>query len=239
LQQAPELLAQFASQVNSCQGNAADGSAPPPPPVVRLRREPGAAPLLWFYPFYFNRHSVADSVDHVLGWGEPESVKLRAFTSVTYLPLTECAIRDPGFQRVVAEAIGRTYFDATGCLLIRLPAPASQLPSRFELTIQCLAAARMAMPRVRARNIFFVAHDLAERTLAPVAARLSFILHESVEFWCYTRALYEGAAKIRVALARGEAPGNASADPRLREFYTQAFGRTPEFLARPPVAADP
>jgi len=224
LRQAPELFPQFASQVNSVH-QAPVGSLPKVPALALLRPEPATAPMMWFYPFYFNRHSLEDSVDHVLGWGAPEAVHLKEFKSVTYLPLTECAIEDSGFTRLVAESISRAYFQPGGCLLIRLPLPGAELAKRIHGALEGIAAAAVALPRARAQNIFLLAQDIGERALMAIAPQLSLVMHQSVEFWRYTRSLYESAATVRVCLERGE----EQAAP-LKNLYAQAFGRPADIL---------
>ncbi len=226
LRRVPELWPQYESQVNSHHSSSV-------PAVAMLRATPATSSILWFYPLYLNRHSIEDSVNHVLGWGEPENRRLDKFSAVTYVPLTECACKDPGFQRVVADTVLRAYFDSSGCLLIRLPLPEAELAQRVYLALESINAGAEHLPRVRPTNIFLVANDIPERTLAAVAARLTLILHLSVEFWCYTGALYAAAAQVRTTLERGlENPLALT-----QGLHLEAFGRLPDVI-RPPYRTD-
>jgi len=226
LRRAPELLAQCHSQVNSFHRIDHQGLASEPIISLMQRTAPLSAASGWYFGFYLNPDSLEDSAEHMLNWGELQEPSLTDFEKVTYIPLTEAAAHDVNFQRVVAEMIAPAYFDPTHCLFIRLPPLGSDLTDRMRLALDGIRRCRLHIPRVRSRNIFFSSGDLPEDFLASVGSRLSLLLHQSFEFWRYTKPLYQQAREVVVFLDRQWKDPSESA----QKLYLAGFGRAPRFM---------
>jgi len=180
LRRAPELLAQCQSQVNSFHRfSSAQGLASEPTPTLVLRPLPAAATAVWSYGFYLNPHSLEDSAERMLNWGELEEPPITDFEKITYIPLTESAAKDANFQRMVAELVASTYFDRGKCLVLRLPTLGCDVTDCMRLALEGIRDSRLHLPQVRANNIFFLSGDLSEELLAKTASRVSLVLHET------------------------------------------------------------
>jgi hypothetical protein len=225
LRRAPELLGQIQSQVNSFHRVVTQGMAIEPKATLLSAAAPEPAAPVSFHGFYMNPHSSEDSAENMLSWGEREGPKLAGFDHVTYIPLTECAARDAGFQRMVAEAVAETFFHPKVCLLIRVPAGLAELPDRLRVGIDGIRTAGLHLPQARAKNIFLVDNDLPEAALTGLGSRLSLVLHQSFEYWCYTRGLYKSADKVVYFLDADWKRPSETAKRLLRE----AFGQAPRF----------
>jgi hypothetical protein len=135
----------------------------------------------------------------MLEWGALEPPDLGAFEKLTYLPLTDGAARDPSFQKLLAEMIASTYFDKTSCLIIRLPHADEdmvEVTARMIVTLEGVRNGGLRLPQVQSRNVLLIDDDLAEETLVHAGNRLTFVAHETFEYWRYTRAVYRSAAKV-------------------------------------------
>ena len=226
LRRAPELLAQCDSQLNSYHRCEYQGLASEPATSPLLRMEPLAAAAVWFFGFYLNRHSLEDSAENMLTWGELDEPPLADFQKITYIPLTEAAANDVHFQRMVAEMVAPIYFDPTKCLLIRLPMLPSDLTVRMTIALEGIRRSRVHLPQARSKNIFFLSADLSEESLAPIRSRLKLVLHQTFEFWRYSVPFYAGTHEIFVYLE----PEWRSPPESARRLYRQAFGQAPQFM---------
>jgi len=190
------------------------------------RTAPLSAESVWFFGFYSNPNSSQDSAEQMLTWGDLEGPQLADFEKVTYIPLTEAAVHDRNFQRAVADVIVPAYFDPTRCVLIRLPTMMSEATDRMRLTLDGIRRCQSHIPQVRSGNIFFLSGDLSEDLLTPLRSRLSFILHNTFEFWRYTRALYQEATEIVLFLDSAFQGVSESA----KKLFLAAFGQNPKFV---------
>ncbi len=222
MRRAPELLSQYETQVNSVHcvsehKNVAPASAQAVMPDAAI-----PPTVVWMYAFYCNPHSVEDSVNQMLSWGELERNNLDSLGKVTYVPLTEVATKDLSFQSTLAKSIVTTYFDQGICLLIRLPSPGLDLPSRLKMGLEGIRSVGLHLPRARATNIFFLADDLSERTMTSAGSQLSLVIHESFEYWRYTQSLYRAAAQISFHHYR-----SARLMRETKNLLTECFGQVP------------
>jgi len=225
MRRAPELLGQCASQVNSFHRVASQGLATEPTPSLLMFPAPKSAQMVWFYGFYLNPHSFEDSAERMLSWGDLEGPTLADFKQVTYIPLTECAVKDASFQRMLAELVVSIYFDRRKCLLIRLPLPGSEMTERVRIALEGIRGAAANIPQARSKNIFLLGGDMSESSLHDIGPRLTFILHQTFEFWRYSRAVYINAEEVIVHLdADWKRPSDAA-----KKLLSQAFGQPPRF----------
>ena len=226
MRRAPELLGQCTSQINSFHRVASHGLASEPTPSLLMFPAPKPVDTVWFYGFYLNPHSLDDSAERMLNWGDLEGPPLADFKEITYVPLTECAVKDASFQRMLAEMIVSIYFDRRKCLLIRLPLPGFELTERMRIALEGIRGAAAHLPQARSKNIFLLGDDISEASLQHIGPRLVFILHQTFEFWRYSRAVYTNAEEVIVHLdAEWKRPSESA-----RKFLNQAFGQPPRFV---------
>jgi hypothetical protein len=230
LRQAPELLGQFQSQINMVLPPAGAGSIANLETKVLMPKEPASATRIWYYGLYINPHSVIDSVDQMLSWGELDCKALPEFSQVTYLPLTSSARADLAYQRIVCGAIHETYFNSTQALFLRIPMHAGTVRERISEVLEALRRAGLRCPRSKAVNIFLAADDVPEATLGAPGNRLQFFLHQSFEYWRYTKGLYSGAGKVTLCAHQEHEPDDA-----MQRSFVSAFGQEPtlQWLERP------
>jgi hypothetical protein len=233
MRRAPELLGQYDSQVNTFHRIAADGLAVEPAANLAMPSRAFAAAGVWYYGFYLNPHSAEDSAERMLDWGDLVAPPFADFREITYIPLTECVMKDGGFQRLVFETIEATYFEPKSVLLLRLP-PGDDLTVRMKWVVEGIRAVSLRLPQARSANIFLVGSDLPEDLLRQFGGRLSLVLHQSFEYWRYTPGVYAQANKILYVLDGEWKRPTECAKKLLRE----AFGQMPRFLlpVRPPEA---
>jgi hypothetical protein len=231
---APELLGQVEVQVNSFHRLTNDSGLSEPFPLALLAVEPTPVGMVWLYGLYLNPHSVEDSANQMLSWGELAGATLPPFERYSYVAVTDAALQQAGFIRMLAARIERAYFDPGAGILIRLPAGSDELKSRLTVTLQAVINTGVRLPRTRAKNIFFLSGDLSEATLKALGTRLSFVWHQSGDFWRFTRRLYAEAGDITLYLDKEwqSVPDTAAG------FATSAFGRSTEMAlsARVPRA---
>jgi hypothetical protein len=181
---------------------------------------------VWFYGFYLNPHSAEDSAERMLSWGDLLPPPLEAFEEITYVPLTECAVKDPGFQRMLGEKIAATTFAPKSCLLIRMPPLGTDLADRMRCAVEGIRSAGLPLAQARSKNIFLLGDDPTETMLKQAGARLTLVLHQTFEYWRYTRGLYAEASRIVFHLDADWKRPTEAAKKLLRE----AFGQAPRFV---------
>ena len=222
---APELLGQVEVQINSFHrvSNAAAGVSEPFPQAL-LAAEPTPVGMVWRYGFYLNPHSAIDSCNQSLSWGELASAAWPEFERYTYLTLTDGALQQAGFVRMVAARIERAYFEPGECLLLRLPAGAQEVSGRLTTALEAILDTGVRLPRTKARNIVWLSGDVPEALLKSWGPRLAFVLHQSSDFWRFTRSVYAEAGGILLYLDKEwQTPSETAAG-----FVTSAFGRAVE-----------
>jgi hypothetical protein len=228
-QRAPEIFLQFRTQINSFRQLASKKHVVDPPTRLMLTKKPLRSKAPWFYGFYLNRHSLEDSAERMLGWGALAPPDLDSFENITYIPLTDCASRDPSFQKILARLIAGTYFDSKTCLLIRLPVAeelAAETTVRMITALDGIRAGGLRFPQVQSRTIFLLNGDLPEEVLSPIGSRLSLIVHETFEFWRYTHSLYKSAARVMFYLDDERKYSTIELKPLVQE----AFGGTQNLI---------
>jgi hypothetical protein len=227
MRRAPELLGQCETQINTFHRVASQGLAAEPTPTLIMSPAPKCSDTPWFYGLYVNPHSAEDSIEHMLGWADLEGPPLADFKDIMYIPLTECAAKDSGFQRMLAEMIVSIYFERRKCLLIRLPLPGFELTERLRIALDGLRATGVQLPQARSKNIFFVSDDMPDAALQNFGGRLTMIMHQTFEFWRYSPALYVKAEQVIVHLdADAKRPSEGA-----KKLLTEAFGQPPRFVA--------
>jgi hypothetical protein len=219
---APELLGQVEVQINSFHRVSTSSHLWEPLSEALLALEPTPVGIVWGYGFYLNPHSAQDSCNQSVSWGELASSSLPEFERCTYLTLTECAMQQAGFVRMLAARIERAYFDPGECLLLRLPPGKLELSRRLTAALQAILDTGVLLPRTKARNILWLSGDLPEAALKAWGSRLSLILPQSSDFWRFTCSLYAEAGSIHVFLDKEwHWPSDTAAG-----FVMSAFGQS-------------
>ncbi len=222
----PEMFQQYVTQINSFQRFILNGAAFMPTARIIM---PGLQPsrhAAEFYSFYMNEQSLEQNADKLLDIGSIEAPSLTNFKNITYVPFTESAAHDRDFCKMVAQAIELAYFDHTACILLRLPyldADAS-LARRVFSFLGGIGDSRIKFPQIFCKNVLLVTEDLPESFFSVKESKVNMILHETFDFWRYTKDFYSMADHILFCLS--EECQNFDID--LEGVLSDAFGKIPE-----------
>jgi hypothetical protein len=204
---APELMTEVQSQLNSCLTLGGGSHRTRPPSVYLSRTVPLAHPPASLLRFFLNRDSAEDSASRIEQAGPVDVDTITGFATMLYLPLTGTALGDRAFGRAVAKLILHAFFDASGLMVLRLPASASGAPSLTYGIAALLAAVRKSgviLPRACPANIFVTARDLEEDHILFERSEFDLAVHESFDFWRHTSGFYARARQVTV-LAEADA----------------------------------
>ena len=193
LSRAPELFPRLSTQINSHHHFRIDGVDVAPKSRTLLLDAPivDESPT-WSFPFYMNHHSLEDSAERAFALGAMDTIPGEGYEDITYIPLTDAAMHDANFQRVVTTAIRSAYLDRSTCLILGLPAmesPSAPVTDRMISALSGIRASGTLLPRASATNIFFITH-VNEVDLKPLAPRMTMVLHETFCHWMYTVDFY-------------------------------------------------
>jgi hypothetical protein len=190
---APELFAQIRSQINTFHGARLNGRPAQPPTALLLPKTRSSDAMPEFFQFFPSTHSTENSARLIMATGPVSEPNLQQFSEVTYVPFTECSAHDPSFSRVLAQKIAAAYFNPDQCILIRLPRPnenVAELLQQLTVALDAIRGPGIVMPRIPARNILLLRHDLPENFFDDPHDRLGMMFDSSFDFWRYTQALY-------------------------------------------------
>jgi hypothetical protein len=221
LQVAPELFAGLASQINGALAFRFGTSWCRPPSLhLRLRQTPEAG-IVERLPFYcgpLGRLGTRDITPAPPGEAVPTDRPIR------YIPLTETALADLPFLRMVAQEVLEAIFGGPELLLLELPRPkgGAETAGRIEVAIRAFEGTGLSFPRALSWGAQFVT---APPRGLPMA---SVLIHPGVPFWRYGLDFFQGAQRIEVA-------GSSSAT-RFRTLLS-AWLERPVGLLRPAVIA--
>jgi hypothetical protein len=226
VRRAPELLSTIHSQVNTafqfrlrCQTFA-------PPTVLLL---PDSAPPeepANFFRFFLNRSSIKTAVEWIIANGSIPNKEMGVFTKVLYVPLTEAALNNKGFLKILATAVAETYFEPTSCLIMRVPTLGSltaELADQINTVLEGLAKAPLSIPRVPAQNVFLCTTHIDDKFVAQGANRVELVLHETFDFWRHSSDFYSGFQDVSVLACQDRYD-----TPTLLTMLSEILGREPE-----------
>jgi len=228
---APDLFAGADSQINSLLTFPGRFGPVWPPTMFLPLLQPRPATPSPGYGFYLNSNSIEDSVERLVALGERAVPALTDFSRVTYVPMTETALTDPGFCHLVAGLIARFYFEPQSLLLLGLPFlgdPLSTPAARIAAALRAVADSHVGLPRALANNVVFLQTEPAEADAA--SGTMSMVAHESFGFWRYTEKFYAALADFTVVLDPKRTPSSPEDIATLRH----AFGQRPVTLSKPP-----
>ncbi|SHI73242.1 hypothetical protein SAMN02745194_00970 [Roseomonas rosea] len=221
LRVAPELFAGLASQINGGMAFRFGASwCRPPSLYLRLRQTPesGIMERLPFYCGPLGRQGM-QGIEPA-----PPEEALPIDRPIRYIPLTEAALADTPFLRMVAQEVLEAIFGGPELLLLELPRPegGAETAGRLETVIRALTATGIVFPRARSWAVQFV-------TAPPLGMSIaSMLLHPGVPFWRYGLDFFDAAQRVEVA-------GSAAAT-RFRTLLS-AWLERPVGLLRPAAAA--
>lgn len=233
LRWAPESVLRFRSQLNSFHGVLLEGQILRPPCTLLLPSvaEPGEFPDC--HGFFLVPSAPEESARMTCASGLVQHPNLLQYEQVVYVPLTDSGLHDARFARATAEAIAAAYLQPSRCVILRLPAASgTELHERLTMLFKATTDSGVALPRVRAANVFLTGTDVPESCFDSVRSRLSMIFDDSFEFWRYTRRHYASLQCARYTCLGGEVSrqGSMQGLQRLLGKATPAHGGDDEPL---------
>jgi len=197
---AGELMAQVGSQVNTHLALGDDVDAARPPSVLLHAATPLEHPPPVLLPLFYNCNSDEDSANRTEQAGPVAAERLTDAARLHYLPLTETALDDRAFARVVARTVLEACFDPTRLLVLRLPAGGGERTpaQRIAAMLPALRHSGVVIPRASAGNIVFATEDLEEDHTKLARLPRHILVHDSFDFWRHTPGFYAGAEQVAV-----------------------------------------
>jgi hypothetical protein len=178
----PELFDVIHSQVNTALRLGSRAQAPAP---VAIEGAALPATTAAFYPISLHAFSPTESLRRTWLAGAQSQLP-RGFEELTYVPLTEASLGDPGFITFVASLYDVNYFTPARGLVLRVPETfggSSELEDRFEASLAALVEGGSHAPLARARNAWLASEDVPAAALAAAAGAVSFLAHDTFDFW--------------------------------------------------------
>jgi hypothetical protein len=218
---AGELMAQVASQVNTHLALGDDVDAARPASVLLHAATPLEHPPPVLLPLFYNCNSDEDSANRTEQAGPVAAARLTDAARLNYLPLTETALDDRAFARVVARTVLDACFDPACLLVLRLPAGGGERTpaQRIAAMLPALRQSGIVIPRASPDNIVLATEDLDEDHTLPARLPRHLLVHDSFDFWRHTPGFYAGAEQVTVVSGR-----EAASPPRLPYDVRDAYG---------------
>ena len=205
LRRAPELLSGFEVQYNTAHQTLIGDRAVAPRTAVLIPSKPFHAPdLYWFYPFYYNRHSHADSAERMLKWGSNELPLPGQYQKVMLVDCSETALLDNLFCKSLSELIARAAHEASICVLLHMPDPedpSTEMIARMKRILEAVNRGQIPVSRVRLDNVVLCS---AIDDIEFLSMRIPFelMIHEYAPIWGFHRKLYPAAERVHLFRAR-------------------------------------
>lgn len=226
LRTAPESFAALASQINGGLGfRFGTAWCRPPTMNLRLRQTPDAGSVER-YPFYCG--PPGDVLARHLEAAPPDA-PLPADRPIRYVPLSETALADGVFLRLLSQQVLEAIFGGRELLLLELPRPegGAETRDRIAAAAGAFQATGIAFPRAPSWAAQFV--TAPPRGLLPGAVG-TVQLHPSLPFWRYGQDFFDAAQRVEV--------GSGTTATRFRHLLSAWLGR-PVGQIRPPSAGVP
>lgn len=206
---APELMGGVASQVNTALPLGRGALRVRPEPLYLTASLAVPRPAARLLAFFLNRDSPEDSANRIEQRGEVAPAEVAPHEEVLYLPLSETALHDRGFARLVGGIVAETFYRPQRLLVLRLPpveAAPPPLAARLQALLPGLREGGVTIPRACPPNLLFATADLAEDSALLTGRRWTMLFHNSFDFWRHTEAFYRRARRVLV-VAGQQAPG--------------------------------
>ncbi|MBP0444527.1 hypothetical protein J8J14_07005 [Roseomonas sp. SSH11] len=192
LRLAPELFSGLASQINGGIGyRCGDAWHRPSAMHLRLRQTP-AMGVVERFPFSCAPLGPLGTRDIEPA---PPDTPLPADRPIRYIPLSETALADTAFLRMVAQEVLRAIFGGPELVLLELPRPegGAEVAGRIAAAVKAFNAIGVTFPRTESWAAQFVTAPPRDTPLG------SILLHPGIPFWCYGLDFYAMAERIEVA----------------------------------------
>lgn len=205
LRRAPELLAGFDIQYNTAHRTETEGKIHVPRVVPLVATKALTSPdICWYYPFYLNRHSHADSAERMLKWGTHEAPLAGQFQRFVIVDCSETALLDALFCHALAALVARAAHDPSICVLLHMPDPedpTTEMSARMRRILEGVHRGKTSISRVRIDNVILcTAIDEAE--LLSLRIPFELVLHEYSPLWGFHRKLLPVAESVQFYSAR-------------------------------------
>ena len=221
---APELAPQLVSQINSCLSFGEGKAKYTPRPVLLQAASQVFAGMASFREFYFNDCGIEDSVARNELAGDLPTDALVSYDEITYIPVTDLAAADPGFNLYVAQRIRAALRTPERLLLLGAPLAVGKedtVPRMLTRLLRGLQAYGGVLPRAVLRNVVIATALLGADELPK--AKLDLVVPEGFEFWRLPRDYYSRFGRISVVL-----PRQRNVPPEWLAMLTAAFGARPK-----------
>lgn len=207
---APEATLSLSGQINS---NLDFGGPSPPifPSPVFLR--PNIPPLGVDpepRPLFLGAYSTEETVARTVGAQPIDTATEGVCTRLRYAPLTETALGDPVFARLLGHMVLDACFDPTVLMVLRAPfvrGGGGDLAARIETLQDALSKSGVVLPRSRRINVLVADGDLDEDHDLVQRLPMTVYAPDGFDLWRHTPKFYATARRV-VVLARG-GPGPA------------------------------
>ena len=228
---APELLFTLTSQINSAYRFRWGAKAHTPDPVVVAGVGETFARNVAFHAFHMPGLDLVRYLER-LARGELVIPAQWPGRRLTYLPLTDASLVDPGFLQRVARQIVDTQMDPQRALILGLPFlpdAKANLPLRALTLLRALATADIGIPEAPSARIALAAELPSPEALAAAgAASLDMLAPDTFDFARYPVSFYATLNELCVA------PRRRRHNPALLSLTLEALcGRAPR-LCWPP-----
>ncbi len=226
LRRAPELFLGFDLQLNTAlqfggyspASIVIEGVAAPPSPVA-------------FYPIACDPRSLDDSLARTLR-ASPLARLPTGFDELTFAPLTEAGLADPGFTCWLAETLTGRYFDRRRALVLGLPETvdgSAAVEDRLRAALDALLTGGARTPTAPAPSAWFAAGDPDDLWLA--ASALDFVAPDTFEFWRAPPAAFRNFRSLTVFRS-----GSFKLNSDLDAVVTALTGKSPQFISAEVIA---
>jgi hypothetical protein len=220
--QVPELIATLDSQVNTTVSVRIGAKRVAPPAwLLQSRPRPDERGAVRWYS-YLNEASVDASLERMLEAAAQATPKPKPLRRLSYVPLTESAVRDPATLRYVATLIRQACAQSGSCVLLGAPRIEGASAGDAAALKAAIEFARAATPKSAKSPlpVAFVTEAPTRDLFSDWSLATNLVMPESFAYWRHAPDYYAGFKKIAVFGATAKLDR-----PPFLKLLTEAFGR--------------
>jgi hypothetical protein len=225
---APELPETLHGQINSQFSFTLGSQTSRPLPMYLGALSPFDGAKARLLPFFLNRHSAEDSANQIPLQNPIMLNALDGFSALQYILLTETALMECGFTSIFGHLLIEAFFTPATLLILRLPSVSegqSSLKRQLAMISASFRKAGTHLPHTVPKNIILATTDLEESHSLFKRWPLEIIVHESYEFWRYTKGFYESAAQVTLISSADVLPGRGFLPHDVKSIYGKNASR--------------